>query len=218
MSKTSMKRCPRCDTKKPLTAFAANNARRDGLNDWCRDCAAAHYAQRRAVVVERSRGGSDGNQGIARWLSSVTAEQHAITQRTIDDRTALPAGVRPVQVPVELADLLGPAAGWRARANCSGLDPGLFYPEKSATAQLAAARAVCDGCVVRAQCLTWALEQPEEFGVWAGTSERQRRRMRTALPRWARCSRCGGRFVKSASRQRFCGVGCRSVAVRRRAS
>jgi WhiB family redox-sensing transcriptional regulator len=41
-----------------------------------------------------------------------------------------------------------------------------------------AARAVCEACPVRRDCLAYALSAPELVGIWAGTDERERRRMR----------------------------------------
>jgi WhiB family redox-sensing transcriptional regulator len=37
---------------------------------------------------------------------------------------------------------------------------------------------VCDSCPVRAQCLQFALETNQEAGIWGGTSEEERRRLR----------------------------------------
>lgn len=41
-------------------------------------------------------------------------------------------------------------------------------------------KAVCDECPVREPCLEYALELPERetMGVWGGTSERERRKIR----------------------------------------
>ena len=68
---------------------------------------------------------------------------------------------------------------WIDHANCAGVDPDLMFPGRGDTATLAAAREVCAGCVVRPECLEHALTRGEKYGVWAGTSERERRRMRT---------------------------------------
>lgn len=46
---------------------------------------------------------------------------------------------------------------------------------------VAAAREVCDGCTVRVECLFSALENDERFGIWAGTTGRQRSKMRASL-------------------------------------
>jgi len=39
---------------------------------------------------------------------------------------------------------------------------------------------VCRGCVVRDNCLEYALDSGEKFGIWGGMSERERRRLRRA--------------------------------------
>ena len=42
------------------------------------------------------------------------------------------------------------------------------------------AKEVCRGCVVREDCLEFALDNGEKFGIWGGMSERERRRLRRA--------------------------------------
>ena len=62
----------------------------------------------------------------------------------------------------------------------SGTGPELFFPDgsgKGALAQTAAAIVVCAGCPVAGECLSWALESGERFGVWGGLSEQDRRAM-----------------------------------------
>lgn len=68
---------------------------------------------------------------------------------------------------------------WRTRAACLDLPPELFFPGDHAHATLAHAQEVCDSCPVQAACLEFAMTPPyETFGVWGGTTERQRRRLR----------------------------------------
>ena len=57
---------------------------------------------------------------------------------------------------------------WQHRALCSQTDPEAFFPEKG--------KRVCAQCEVREQCLKWAIEHDERFGIWGGMSERERRR------------------------------------------
>ena len=38
------------------------------------------------------------------------------------------------------------------------------------------AKRVCAKCEVREQCLKWAIDHDERFGIWGGMSERERRR------------------------------------------
>ena len=40
------------------------------------------------------------------------------------------------------------------------------------------AKEVCRGCVVREDCLEYALANGEKFGIWGGLSERERRKIR----------------------------------------
>jgi WhiB family redox-sensing transcriptional regulator len=67
---------------------------------------------------------------------------------------------------------------WQNYANCLGVDPDLFFPERGASTK--EAKAVCRACVVREECLEYALVNGEKFGIWGGLSERERRRLRRA--------------------------------------
>lgn len=65
---------------------------------------------------------------------------------------------------------------WQEYANCLGVDPDLFFPERGASTR--EAKEVCRGCVVREECLEYAITHAEKFGIWGGLSERERRRIR----------------------------------------
>ena len=65
---------------------------------------------------------------------------------------------------------------WQAKARCTEVDPEIFFPERGGSSR--AARSVCSQCEVRMQCLEYALNNKEQFGIWGGTSERERRRLR----------------------------------------
>lgn len=71
-----------------------------------------------------------------------------------------------------------PEESWQLYANCLGVDPDLFFPERGASTK--EAKAVCRACVVREECLEYALDNSEKFGIWGGLSERERRRLRRA--------------------------------------
>ena len=64
---------------------------------------------------------------------------------------------------------------WKQFANCLGVDPDLFFPERGASTK--EAKRVCSACVVRQDCLEYALAHHISHGVWGGSSERQRRRL-----------------------------------------
>lgn len=65
---------------------------------------------------------------------------------------------------------------WMQQANCLGIDPELFFPERGTSTR--EPKDVCRGCVVREECLEFALTSGEKFGIWGGLSERERRRLR----------------------------------------
>lgn len=65
---------------------------------------------------------------------------------------------------------------WTARGACRGADTAVFFTEQGEATR--PAKEVCAGCPVREECLDYALRNGERHGVWGGTSERERRRMR----------------------------------------
>src|SRR5712691_10776513 len=65
---------------------------------------------------------------------------------------------------------------WQERALCAQTDPEAFFPEKGGSTR--EAKRICTTCEVRAECLEYALEHDERFGIWGGMSERERRRMK----------------------------------------
>ena len=65
---------------------------------------------------------------------------------------------------------------WQDRALCAQTDPEAFFPEKGGSTR--EAKKVCRSCEVRSECLEYALEHDERFGIWGGLSERERRRLK----------------------------------------
>jgi WhiB family transcriptional regulator, redox-sensing transcriptional regulator len=61
---------------------------------------------------------------------------------------------------------------WQDAALCAQADPDAWFPAKGGN--VAQARAICSRCPVRRECLEYALGNYEQFGIWAGTSARQR--------------------------------------------
>lgn len=50
-----------------------------------------------------------------------------------------------------------------------------WFPDLGESPEPARARAVCGRCLVRGECLEYALERDEKFRVWGGVSPRKRR-------------------------------------------
>lgn len=70
---------------------------------------------------------------------------------------------------------------WREVSACRDTDPQLFFPVGTtgqAVDQIANAKAVCQHCVARRDCLQFALDTNQDSGVWGGASEEERRAMR----------------------------------------
>jgi WhiB family redox-sensing transcriptional regulator len=68
------------------------------------------------------------------------------------------------------------AEEWMAAGLCAQTDPDAFFPEKGGSTR--EAKAVCRRCPVIDECLTYAIEHDERFGIWGGYSERERRRIK----------------------------------------
>lgn len=75
------------------------------------------------------------------------------------------------------------ADAWRMEAACRNAEPELFFPIGStgiAVDQIEAAKRVCQSCEAMEPCLDFALATNQESGVWGGTSEDERRKLRKA--------------------------------------
>ena len=65
-----------------------------------------------------------------------------------------------------------------AFAACREVPTVLFFIERGGSS--APARAICAACVVRSHCLDYAMADHDLMGIWGGTNERERDRMRRA--------------------------------------
>ena len=64
----------------------------------------------------------------------------------------------------------------------SGVDPEIFFPDSMDHAKIQEAKAVCKGCSVTVECLTFALRTRSE-GVWGGLTTRERQNYRRRMER-----------------------------------
>jgi WhiB family redox-sensing transcriptional regulator len=72
---------------------------------------------------------------------------------------------------------------WRENAACRDTNPDLFFPVGTtgpAIEQIEQAKAVCCQCEAQGACLEFALVTNQDSGVWGGTSEEERRKLRKA--------------------------------------
>ena len=75
-----------------------------------------------------------------------------------------------------IEELIGGMPSWTEDANCKGSDADIFFPERGASTRKA--KAICRACSVQSECLEFAIENSEKFGIWGGLSERERRRIK----------------------------------------
>ena len=68
---------------------------------------------------------------------------------------------------------------WTARSACKTADPDDLFVTGAAQNR---AKAVCLSCPVRTECLSDALDNRVEFGVWGGMTERERRALLRRRP------------------------------------
>ena len=129
--------------------------------------------------------------------------------------------------PLDFLDGIAAMPAWYAKANCVGTDPESFFPDKGGSAS--DARRVCVQCPVRKQCLQWALDTDERYGVYGGLTERERRDLKHGIrtddePRELRrttkgrkldpgtrkpCDECGVEFLAFSQRMVLCSHECR---------
>jgi WhiB family transcriptional regulator, redox-sensing transcriptional regulator len=70
---------------------------------------------------------------------------------------------------------------WMADANCRDVeDRSIFYPGQGESTK--PAKDICRRCDVQVECLFFAMQNREIFGIWGGKSERERRALRKRYP------------------------------------
>lgn len=68
---------------------------------------------------------------------------------------------------------------WTTKAACQDADPELFFPDSMDDA--GAAKRVCATCPVARECLRFALDTEQRWGIWGGSTARQRVRLQKRL-------------------------------------
>jgi WhiB family redox-sensing transcriptional regulator len=73
--------------------------------------------------------------------------------------------------------------GWQAKAACRGPQSTAFFPPAHAERKEerlereARAKEICAGCIVRAECLDYAIRIREPHGIWGGLNEVERKEL-----------------------------------------
>jgi WhiB family redox-sensing transcriptional regulator len=71
-------------------------------------------------------------------------------------------------------------APWMAQADCRTHEPEVFFPEQGPwmLSEIAEAKRICGGCIVRGECLEYALSNNIEYGVWGGLTRNERKALK----------------------------------------
>ena len=109
-----------------------------------------------------------------------SAESHRMTSLAMSTESTLTDGAESdvdTMSPAVVQQLLR-RPRWQSLAECRGERVEMFIPDRGAPT--ARAKQLCARCTVRTECLKYALAIPDLVGYWAGTNERERRRLRSA--------------------------------------
>lgn len=88
---------------------------------------------------------------------------------------------------------------WRLKARCISADPEVF---QNSLLERVAIEQFCNHCPVKENCLAEALKN-NDIGVWGGTTERERKYMKTPRER-KRCIKCFSRNIQTQDLSGIC--------------
>ena len=66
---------------------------------------------------------------------------------------------------------------WRHEARCAEDDVNRAWFHSTEGREIKHAKLICQGCPVKAQCLEYALTADDNWGVWGGLDDKQRRQL-----------------------------------------
>lgn len=68
---------------------------------------------------------------------------------------------------------------WVDEAACQSTNADFFFLDRGQSSYRA--KRICHDCVVLPECLDYAIETNQKFGIWGGKSERERRTVRKEM-------------------------------------
>lgn len=80
--------------------------------------------------------------------------------------------------------LKDPNMRWMSKANCQGVPVSVFFPKSGTRPH--DGLLLCQTCVVKDECLNYALVNNIHWGLWGGMTERERFREKQRRRRLAR--------------------------------
>lgn len=120
---------------------------------------------------------------------------------------------------------VAPAGSWIEHGACRGTKDAtlIFYGVDDQPHDTAKAKAICAACPVRRECLDYAINEGDHFGVWGGATDNQRDRI--AQLRYSQpgaygvaltCAGCGHDTVVVSGDWPYCSLPCGSRAAKGR--
>lgn len=121
--------------------------------------------------------GIDTSAMVALGRQQTRGEMDYVHRRRLSERVygTSPAKSRQVSIILDGFDLTH--LQWQDQANCRDTDPEAFFPLIGEGVN-GTVRAICDACPVKETCLEYALGRPQLQGIWGGTSDEERKKIR----------------------------------------
>lgn len=71
---------------------------------------------------------------------------------------------------------------WREKAECKGMSLSLFFPENERQSSLSRKnnkkiKSICQSCSVQTNCLSYAIDNQIEYGIWGGFTSVERKEL-----------------------------------------
>lgn len=98
---------------------------------------------------------------------------------------------------------------WQPQGLCRDEDPEIFFVDPGQPA--VDAKAICVRCPVISECLEWAIETRQHYGVWGGMTQRERESVRRGkkVATIKICGQCQESFIPKNINQVWCSKRCR---------
>lgn len=90
--------------------------------------------------------------------------------------------------------LVGELPNWEDGV-CRSMDPDLFFADESVLEPSPIVIAACGRCPLSTECLDWAMRNMERYGVWGGTTPKQREKLRRPITR-VYCPGCSSEAIR----------------------
>jgi len=92
----------------------------------------------------------------------------------------MPGAMNKVSAEREALKIVEEDPYWRTMSLCQNRDPDIFFG--TGVRDVNRAKKICNSCLVKPQCLAYALDTHTKFGVWGGMSYYERIRFKRRNP------------------------------------